>query len=185
MQIKSPAGNRGAFCSGDIFQHRERNDDWGGPEWVYDDPRLKRGYSEARVDDTRGDWSLRPKENWRHVAQDAKRARDTHSRHRRITRAAWLGPRAAPQSTPCIARGRMARGPLGRCSWRVPLRDASRERSGRQFDLISFIHVLEKDGFGMFSQYLASCRIACGKRRKVHTSSFGQLRLVFHCHFQS
>ena len=23
--------------SGDIFQHRERNDDWGGPEWVYDD----------------------------------------------------------------------------------------------------------------------------------------------------
>lgn len=26
--------------SGDIFQHRERNDDWGGPEWVYDDFRL-------------------------------------------------------------------------------------------------------------------------------------------------
>lgn len=32
--------HRWSDMAGDIFQHRERNDDWGGVNWVYDDTRL-------------------------------------------------------------------------------------------------------------------------------------------------
>jgi hypothetical protein len=32
--------HRWSDMAGDIFQHRERNDDWGGADWVYDDSRL-------------------------------------------------------------------------------------------------------------------------------------------------